>query len=52
MLLPETSALGHEWAILQNNYEQYEKYGLQIKLASIAMLVFSPALGLNVVIAV
>lgn len=55
MLLPETSAccaLSHEWATLQNNYEQYEKHGLLIKLATIALFVFSLAWGLNVVIAV
>ncbi len=52
MLLPETSALGHEWTTLQNNYEQYEKNSLLIKLASVALFVFSLALGLGVVIAV
>ncbi len=52
MTLPETSAFGHEWITLQNNYEQYEKNCLLIKLGSIALFVFSLALGLNVVIAV
>ena len=55
MLLPETSAycaLRQEWAILQNNYEQYEKHGLLIKLASIALFVFNLAWGLNVAMTV
>lgn len=52
MLPPETSAFGQEWITLQNNFEQYEMNCLLIKLVSIALLVFSVALGLNVVIAV
>ena len=52
MLPPETSAFGQEWITLQNNFEQYEMNCLLIKLVSIALLVFSMALGLNVVIAV
>lgn len=52
MLLSETSTFGHEWITLQNNYEQYEKYGLLIKFASIALFVCSLALGLTVEIGV
>lgn len=40
MIHTETSALGHEWATLQNNYEQYEKNCLLIKLGSTALFVF------------
>lgn len=52
MLLPENSAFYHEWVTLHNNYEQYEKNCLLIKLASIALFVVTLAWGLNVVIAV
>lgn len=52
MIPPETSAFGYEWAVLQKNYEQYEKYGLLIKLASVALFVASMAWGLNVKVAV
>lgn len=41
----QTAALGHEWATLQNNYEQYEKNSLLIKLGGIALLAFSLAWG-------
>jgi hypothetical protein len=49
--LPDSSALGHEWAILQNNHEQYERTSLLIKLAGIALFLASLALSLDVVIA-
>jgi hypothetical protein len=52
MLHLETSALGHEWAVLQNNHEQYEKNCLLIKLGSIVLFVSSLALTLNVATAV
>lgn len=44
MLQKETSALGHEWATLQNNHEAYEKSALLIKFVSIALFVGSLAL--------
>lgn len=47
MPLPDHSALGHEWAILQDNHEQYEKSALSIKLGGVALLVASLALGLD-----
>lgn len=40
----QISPLSHEWATLQNNYEQHEKNGLLIKLFAIALLALSPAL--------
>jgi hypothetical protein len=44
-------ALQHEWAILQNNVEQYEKSALAIKLVAVAVfvaaLVYSLAEGLT-----
>jgi len=52
MLHSETSALGHEWATLQNNYEQYEKYSLLIKLVSIVIFVSCLALTLHMATAV
>ena len=48
----ETSSLSHEWAILQNNYEQYEKSSLLIKLGCTALFVFCLALALHVMAAV
>jgi hypothetical protein len=48
----QNSALSHEWATLQNNHEQHEKNGLLIKLFAIALLVVSPALGLDAPFAV
>ncbi|OWW20151.1 hypothetical protein [Noviherbaspirillum denitrificans] len=41
MSAAEMSPLAHEWTTLQNNYEQYEKHSLLIKLASIALFVLS-----------
>ena len=51
MLHSETSALGHEWATLQGNHEQYEKNCLLIKLSSLALFVSCLALALPVAIA-
>ena len=48
----ETSSLGHEWATLQNNYEQYERNSLLIKLGSVALFVLCLALALHVAAAV
>lgn len=48
MLHLETSALGYEWATLQNNYEQYEKNSLLIKLGSTVLFVSCLALTLHV----
>ena len=43
---PGSNALGHEWAILQNNHEQYERTSLLIKLAGIVpFLAASPVAG-------
>ena len=51
MPLPDSNALGHEWAILQNNHEQYERSSLLIKLAAIGLFLACLALSLDVVIA-
>ena len=48
--LPDTSAFGHEWAILQNNHEQYERTSLLIKLGNIALFVVCLTLSLDVVV--
>jgi hypothetical protein len=48
--LPDSSALCHEWATLQNNHEQYENTSLLIKLGGIALFVACLALSLDVVI--
>jgi len=48
--LPDTSSFGHEWAILQNNHEQYERTSLLIKLGNIALFVACLALSLDVVV--
>ena len=47
MPLPDLSALGHEWAVLQDHHEQYEKSSLLIKLSSIAVLVACLALSMG-----
>lgn len=44
------AGLGHEWATLQNNHEQYEKTSLLIKLAGIALYVACVALSLDLVL--
>ena len=50
MPLPDSSPLGHEWAILQDNHERYENTSLLIKLGSIALFVACLALSLDVVV--
>ncbi len=52
MLHSETCALGHEWATLQDNHEQYEKNSLLIKLGGIALFVACLALPLPAAITV
>lgn len=52
MLHSENSSFAHEWATLQNNHEQYEKYSLLIKLSSIALFVSCMALALHVTITI
>jgi len=47
MLDRELTALGQEWTTLQNNYEQYEKGGLLIKLLAIALCAAGFALALH-----
>ena len=37
MLKTENGLLGQEWVTLQNNYEQYEKMALFIKLTSVVL---------------
>lgn len=51
MSLPDTSPFGHEWAILQDNHEQYEKVSLLIKLVSIALFLACLALSPDLLIA-
>jgi hypothetical protein len=46
--LPDATPLGHEWAVLQNNHEQYEKTSLLIKLGVIALFVACLALSMDV----
>jgi uncharacterized membrane protein YesL len=48
--LPDSSALGHEWATLQDNHEQYETTSLLVKLGSIALFVACLALSLDIVV--
>lgn len=52
MLHAETSALAREWTTLQDNYEQYEKSCLLIKLAGIVLFVTCLALALHAPIVV
>ncbi|WP_420473979.1 hypothetical protein [Noviherbaspirillum sp. ST9] len=49
---PETSSLAHEWATLQNNYEDYEKNALLIKLGGAVLVVCSLASVLDAAFAV
>lgn len=51
-MFSETSPLAHEWSTLQNNYEQYEKSSLLIKLGTTAVFVASLALALDAAITV
>jgi len=46
----DSSALGQEWITLQNNYEQYEKNGLLIKLMAILLCVVGFVLALHEVV--
>lgn len=43
----EISGLGEEWITLQNNYEQYERNGLFIKLTCIVLFAVGFAMGFN-----
>ena len=43
----ENKALHQEWITLQNNYEQYERNALFIKLASVAICTIALSTGLN-----
>lgn len=42
-----TAALSHEWATLQNNYEQMERNALLVKLAAVVLCVGGYALGVS-----
>ncbi len=46
----ENSELGREWITLQNNFEQYEKGGLLIKLLAIVLCAVGFALALHEVL--
>jgi len=46
----EISAPGQEWITLQNNYEQYEKTALLIKLMAIVLCVIGFVLALHEVV--
>jgi len=46
MSITESSALGQEWRTLQNNYEQYEKSALLIKLTAIVLCAAGLSLAL------
>lgn len=48
--MTEKQALGQEWLTLQNNYEQYEKTGLLVKLGSMALFILALALGVSPVL--
>jgi len=50
MPMSDASALGQEWITLQNNFEQYEKAGLLIKLFAIALCALGFALALHEVV--
>ncbi|HVK55528.1 MAG TPA: hypothetical protein VM532_10935 [Burkholderiales bacterium] len=43
----ETQALSQEWKTLQNNYEQYEKSALLIKLTGVVLYAIELTLALN-----
>jgi hypothetical protein len=49
---PEASGLGQEWITLQNNYEQYEKGALLIKLVAILLCGLGFVLALHEVVMV
>jgi hypothetical protein len=48
--LPHNAPLpfGHEWAVLQDNHEQYEKTSLLIKLGGIALFVACMVLSVDI----
>lgn len=50
MPISDTSALGREWVTLQNNFEQYEKGGLLIKLLAVVLCAAGFALALHEVL--
>jgi hypothetical protein len=52
MPMSDASALSQEWVTLQNNFEQYEKGGLLIKLLAIALCALGFALALHEVVMV
>lgn len=47
MAHPETGGLGQEWLALQNQYEQYEKGGLLLKLSAVLLCGLGFVLGLH-----
>lgn len=47
---PDLSAFGHEWTVLQDHHEQYEKTCLLVKLSGIALFVACLALSMDPVI--
>jgi len=47
MPMPDAGGLGQEWVALQNNYEQYEKGALLIKLLAVALCTVGFALALH-----
>lgn len=49
---PEATTFASEWTTLQNNYEQYEKSSLLIKLGGTALFVAFAALALDAATAV
>jgi hypothetical protein len=50
MPMSDASALGQEWATLQNNFEQYERGGLLIKLLAIVLCTVGFAFALHEVV--
>ncbi|WP_394791067.1 hypothetical protein [Rhodoferax sp.] len=42
----QPTALSHEWTTLQNNYEQYERSALLVKLAAVVLCVCGFALAM------
>lgn len=52
MFTPEYSLLTQEWNTLQNNFEQYEKSALLVKLIAVFLCIISIAFAIDVVSAV
>jgi hypothetical protein len=50
MPISESNALGQEWITLQNNFEQYEKGALLIKLLAVVLCSVGLALALHEVL--